>query len=153
MRERTLRSFGGTRFHWSAAIVLTLLVTASTIGWQNCTFAKAEQEKAQIESRKSWENQGSRNPHSAAHFGVYAYKPKMPRSLVDSGLDTYTGTNIWVEAHYQNPARGRPIEDATALQRFGELKAAVVGRVGSSVGFLLLLSGGLLVLTFYRLDR
>jgi len=114
------------RFRWSAVIVLTLLIAALAIGWKNYTSAKAEQEKAQAESRESWENQGSRNPHSAAHFGVYAYKPKMPLSLVDSGLDTYTGTNIWVEAHYQNPARGRPIEDATALQRFGELTAAVV---------------------------
>lgn len=114
------------RFRWSAIIVLALLVAALAIGWKNYTSVKAEQEKAQAESRESWENQGERNPHSAAHFGIYAFKPKMPLSLVDSGLDTYTGTNIWVEAHYQNPARGRPIEDATALQRFGELTAAGV---------------------------
>lgn len=114
------------RFRWTAVIVLVLLVTALAIGWKSYNSAKAEQEKAQAESRESWENQGSRNPHSAAHFGVYAFKPKMPLSLVDTGLDTYTGTNIWVEAHYQNPARGRPIEDATALQRFGELTAAGV---------------------------
>ncbi|MGQ0541199.1 MAG: ABC transporter permease subunit, partial [Blastocatellia bacterium] len=114
------------RFRWSALIVLVLLVAAVAIGWKNYTTGKAEQANAEAESRESWENQGSRNPHSAAHFGVYAFKPKMPLSLVDSGLDTYTGTNIWVEAHYQNPARGRPIEDATALQRFGELTAAVI---------------------------
>lgn len=114
------------RFRWSAVVVLVLLVAALAIGWKNYTTVKAEKAKAEAESRESWENQGSRNPHSAAHFGVYAFKPKMPLSLVDSGLDTYTGTNIWVEAHYQNPARGRPIEDATALQRFGELTAAGV---------------------------
>lgn len=114
------------RFRWSALIVLLLLFTALALGWKNYSIAKAEQTKAETESRESWENQGERNPHSAAHFGVYAFRPVMPLSLIDSGLDNFTGTNIWVEAHYQNPQRGRPIEDATALQRFGELTAAGV---------------------------
>ena len=114
------------RFRWSALIVLALLVAALALGWKNYTTVKAEQTRAQTESRESWESQGERNPHSAAHFGVYAFRPKIPLSLVDSGLDNFTGTNVWVEAHYQNPLRGRPIEDATALQRFGELTAAGV---------------------------
>lgn len=114
------------RFRWSALIVLLLLFTALAFGWKNYATAKNEQTKAEMESRRSWENQGERNPHSAAHFGVYAFRPVMPLSLIDSGLDNFTGTNIWVEAHYQNPQRGRPIEDATALQRFGELTAAGV---------------------------
>jgi ABC-2 type transport system permease protein len=109
------------RFRWSAIVVFALLLAALALGWKNYT---TEQTRAQAESRASWENQGERNPHSAAHFGVYAFKPKMPLSLVDSGLDNFTGTHIWVEAHYQNPQRGRLIEDATALQRFGELTAA-----------------------------
>lgn len=114
------------RFRWTAVIVLGLLLVSLGLGWKNYTTVKREQESAQAESRRTWENQGERNPHSAAHFGVYAFKPKMPLSLVDSGLDNYTGNSIWVEAHYQNPAQNRPVEDATALQRFGELTAAGV---------------------------
>lgn len=114
------------RFRWSGFIVFALLLIALAVGWKNYTTVKREHDAANAESRQTWENQGKRNPHSAAHFGVYAFKPKTPMSLVDSGLDSYTGTNIWVEAHYQNPSRGRPIEDATALQRFGELTAAGV---------------------------
>lgn len=114
------------RFRTSAVIVLSLLVAALAVGWKNYTTARAEQTRGQAESRASWTDQGERNPHSAAHFGVYAFKPKMPLSLIDAGLDNYTGTNVWVEAHYQNPLRGRPVEDATALQRFGELTAAGV---------------------------
>jgi ABC-2 type transport system permease protein len=41
-------------------------------------------------------------------------------------MDSFTGAAIWVEAHYQNPSRLRPAEDGTALQRFGELTAALV---------------------------
>ncbi len=114
------------RFRWSALIVLGLLLTSLALGWKNYTTVKREQSAAQAQSRADWENQGERNPHSAAHFGVYAFKPKMPLSLIDSGLDNFTGSFIWVEAHYQNPSRGRPVEDATALQRFGELTAAGV---------------------------
>jgi len=114
------------RFRWSALIVLGLLLTSLALGWKNYTTVKREQTTAQAQSRADWENQGERNPHSAAHFGVYAFKPKSPLSLIDSGLDNFTGSFIWVEAHYQNPSRGRPVEDATALQRFGELTAAGV---------------------------
>jgi ABC-2 type transport system permease protein len=123
-RKEFVEMWRDGRFRWSAVIVLALLAAALAVGWKNYATATAEQTKAQAESRRSWENQGDRNPHSAAHFGVYAFRPKMPLSLVDSGLDNFTGTNIWVEAHYQNPQRGRPVEDATALQRFGELTAA-----------------------------
>ena len=112
------------RFRWTALIVFALLLVSLGLGWKNYSTVKRDKESAQADSRKTWENQGERNPHSAAHFGVYAYKPKMPLSLIDSGLDNFSGNSIWVEAHYQNPARNRPIEDATALQRFGELTAA-----------------------------
>jgi ABC-2 type transport system permease protein len=114
------------RFRWTALIVFALLLVSLGLGWKNYTTVKREKDSAQADSRKAWENQGERNPHSAAHFGVYAFKPKMPLSLIDSGLDNFSGSSIWVEAHYQNPARNRPIEDATALQRFGELTAAGV---------------------------
>jgi ABC-2 type transport system permease protein len=114
------------RFRWTALIVLTLLVAALALGWKDYAETQRERAAAQADSRRTWEEQGARNPHSAAHFGVYAFRPKQTLSLVDSGLDDFTGSFIWVEAHYQNPARGRPIEDATALQRFGELTAAGV---------------------------
>ncbi len=116
--------FRDGRFRWTALIVLALLLVSLGLGWKNYSNFNRDRDLAQADSRKTWENQGERNPHSAAHFGVYAYKPKMPLSLIDSGLDNFSGNLIWVEAHYQNPARNRPIEDATALQRFGELTAA-----------------------------
>lgn len=114
------------RFRWSAIVVLLLLAVALAFGWKNFDTVKREREAAQSASRQTWLDQGERNPHSAAHFGVYAYRPRTPLSLLDPGLDNYAGNSIWVEAHYQNPARNRPIEDATALQRFGELTASGV---------------------------
>lgn len=114
------------RFRWIAIVVFALLATALGFGWKSYVNASRDRAAAQRDSRQTWENQGDRNPHSAAHFGVYAFRPKTPLSLVDSGLDNFSGSSVWVEAHYQNPSRNRPIEDSTSLQRFGELTAAGV---------------------------
>lgn len=114
------------RFRWSAAIVFLLLIAALTMGWKHYVTTKGQRDQAQQLSRESWLNQGDRNPHSAAHYGVYAFKPATSISLLDTGLDPYTGISIWVEAHNQNPAQYRPAEDATAVGRFGALTAAVI---------------------------
>ena len=74
----------------------------------------------------TWLDQGDKNPHSAAHFGRYAFKPSPALAYVDRGLDAYLGTTVWLEAHWQNPFELRPAEDRTALQRFGDLTAALV---------------------------
>jgi len=82
------------RFRWTALIVFALLLVSLGLGWKNYTTVKREKDSAQADSRKTWENQGERNPHSAAHFGVYAYRPKQPLSLVDSGLDNFSGSPV-----------------------------------------------------------
>jgi len=114
------------RFRVSGAIVFTLLAGALLLGWQNYREVNAQHTAAQQASRAQWLNQGKKNPHSAAHYGVYAFKPKMPLSLVDHGTDSYTGVAVWLEAHKQNEFKYRPAQDATAVQRFGELTGATV---------------------------
>ncbi len=110
-----------------ALALLFLLAFAVTLAqWKT---SHAEQQRAQQRDRQQWLDQGARNPHSAAHFGVYAFKPRLPLSFLDPGLDPFTGSVIWVEAHYQNPGRFRPAEESTALQRFGQLTPAFVLQV------------------------
>jgi ABC-2 type transport system permease protein len=117
------------RFRWAAAIVATLLAVALTLGWQHYREVSEQHEAAQRVSRDHWVNQGDKNPHSAAHYGVYAFKPKMPLSLVDRGVDPWVGVAVWLEAHKQNEFQYRPAQDATAVQRFGELTGATVLQV------------------------
>lgn len=77
------------------------------------------------DERERWLDQGQKNPHSAAHYGVYAFKPELALSSVDQGLNSYLGIAVWLEAHKQNLFKFRPAEDSTAAARFGELTAAV----------------------------
>lgn len=115
-----------SRFRFVAAFILILLASALVVGWSHYRQVMAEQRAAKANDETEWRNQGARNPHSAAHFGKYAFKPLTPVSLLDNGVNSYLGVAVWLEAHYQNPFRYRPAEDATVVQRFGELTAVVI---------------------------
>lgn len=114
------------RFRWSAVITALLLTGSVALGWQHYREVSAQHETARRDTRRQWLNQGDKNPHSAAHYGVYAFKPKMPLSLVDPGIDPYVGVAAWLEAHKQNDFKFKPAQDSTALQRLGELTGATV---------------------------
>jgi ABC-2 type transport system permease protein len=47
---------------------------------------KSQHETTRRATREQWLTQGTKNPHSAAHYGVNAFKPKMPLSLADRAL-------------------------------------------------------------------
>lgn len=117
------------RFRWATAIVLALLTAALLLGWQHYRDVSSQHELARRGTREQWVNQGSKNPHSAAHYGVYAFKPKAPLSFVDRGIDPWVGVAAWLEAHKQNEFKYRPAQDTTAVQRFGELTGATVLQV------------------------
>jgi len=125
-RKEATELFRDGRFRWGAALVVGLLVTALLSGWQQYTEIEASHTAATEATWERWLNQGEKNPHSAAHYGVYAFKPITPLSLVDQGVNTYTGVFTWLEAHNQNPFEYRPAQDAPALGRFGQLTASTV---------------------------
>ena len=114
------------RFRWCAALVGALLLVSLGHGWVQARQAQEELAAAQATARDHWESQGEKNPHSAAHYGIYAFKPRLALSFVDEGVDPYTGTSVWLEAHRQNDFLMRPAQDATGAQRVGALTAAQV---------------------------
>lgn len=103
----------------AAWAVLALLAAVATLQAQS--QAHRERSDAAAAEQRLWEQQGARNPHSAAHFGQYAYKPATPLGALEPGLDPWLGTAIWMEAHYENPSTQRAADDATPLSRFGTL--------------------------------
>lgn len=114
------------RFRVAGAVVLVLSLAALAAGWQHFASVSAEHEEARRSTRQQWLNQPEKNPHSAAHYGVYAFKPKSQLSMIDTGIDPYVGVAAWLEAHKQNEFRYRPAQDRTSIQRFGELTAAEI---------------------------
>ncbi|MEM7357266.1 MAG: DUF3526 domain-containing protein [Acidobacteriota bacterium] len=123
-RKELRESFRDGRFRVLAASVLALLLGGLAAGWLDTRGTQREIGAAVAADQATWLGQGPRNPHSAAHFGHYAFKPRPALSALDRGVDAYLGTAVWLEAHWQDPFALRPAEDRTALQRFGELSAA-----------------------------
>lgn len=114
------------RFIWSALILVVLLVSAIGFGAQRYAENRALRLAAEREDRSAWLEQGQKNPHSAGHYGIYAFKPTTPLALFDPGYDDYTGVLQYLEAHKENQTGYKPAADATALQRFGDLSGARV---------------------------
>jgi ABC-2 type transport system permease protein len=112
------------RFRVLAGLVLVISAVSCAAGWKHYVDVQRQHVLAQEATRKQWLNQPAKNPHSAAHYGMYAFKPKSRLSLVDTGVDPYVGVAAWLEAHKQNEFRYRPAQDRTSIQRFGELTAA-----------------------------
>jgi ABC-2 type transport system permease protein len=114
------------RFVLLSVFVFGLLLTAAVVGWQSYRQIQDQRQKAQTLARKNWLNQGDKNPHSAAHYGSFAFRPKSSLSFLDFGTDTYTGTSVQLEAHKQNDILFSQAQDATSLLRFGEMTTAFV---------------------------
>ena len=112
------------RLYWAGGIVALLLLTALAVGYAHQRNARVEQAAAQDADYQDWLRQGARHPHDAAHQGMHVFKPDPALALLDPGINPYIGNAIWLQAHRQSEVKFRPAQDATGLQRFGDLSAA-----------------------------
>ena len=112
------------RLRWAAGLIAMLLLVSLTSGWTHRRSIQMDHESAERLARAQWLTQPARDPHSAAHYGAYAFKPQDPLSLFDPGVNAYTGVAAFLEAHKQNEFQFRAAQDGTSVVRFGELTAA-----------------------------
>lgn len=101
--------------------------------------------KAQKVTYEQWLNQEDKGPHSAAHYGFYAYKPVPILSIMDKGMEDFLGTVTWLEAHNQNEVMIRAVDDGNSLIKYHSV----------SIGFIwqFLYPLILLILTFNAITR
>jgi len=125
-KKEARETFRDGRFRILAAVVIALLAVSLGLGWKRYSDVSRQIEAGRKATRQNWLTQGEKNPHSAAHYGVYAFMPRTPLSFVDDGVDPYTGVSVWLEAHKQNDFKYKPAEDSNTLARFGELTGAAV---------------------------
>jgi ABC-2 type transport system permease protein len=109
-----------------SVIVIWLLFIASTV----CTFLNyhagyKQRLAANALFRQQWEHQ-QRNPHDAAHFGTYLFKPINLLNLFDSGINDYTGNTYRIEAHIQHEISNSEAENNDTAMRFGNLSFALI---------------------------
>jgi ABC-2 type transport system permease protein len=110
-----------------AAALLSLLFVLSLLGaYQYHVSLQNQHAHATQTARQQWETQKDKNPHSAAHYGTYAFKPVSPLTFFDRGLDAYTGNTLFLEAHKMNEAQHRTVADRHDFARLGNLTPAFV---------------------------
>ncbi len=109
------------RFRIMASVIFALLVVSTIVSFRYYQWVNDQHQAARDNARNVWVSQDNKNPHSAAHYGTYAFKPKYPMSLIDQGVDKYSGLSIYLEAHKRNEAQYIAAQDQTALSRFGDL--------------------------------
>lgn len=117
-----------------AALVLLAFAGVAT----DAARTDAQQHAAAAAERARWLGQGSKDPHSAAHYAVYAFKPSPALAPLDPGVGGFVGQAVWLEAHHQNDLLHRPQQDASPLQRAGMMDpAALILAFGPLAIFLL----------------
>ena len=117
------------RFRWAAVLLFVLLIAAIAGGVQHQAQIARQHADAQQAEREAWLDKGDMNPHAAAHYGAFVFKPVQPLSAIDPGLDPFLGVFVFLEAHKQQLARHRPIEDASPTRRLGLLTPATAALV------------------------
>jgi ABC-2 type transport system permease protein len=114
------------RFRIALVLVAGLLAVALLLGRRQAHAAHAEREAAQAIADEHFREQDAKNPHVAAHYGTYVFKPQGALTFVDPGIEPFVGVSVKLEAHKRSPLEGARAKDGTALARFGRLSAASV---------------------------
>lgn len=125
-RKERLQMIRDGRYRWAAGLIGGLLLFALVLGAIESRTLRTEAERAEEASWAQWVAQGERNPHSAAHFALYTYRPVSALAFAEPGVTPYTGLAVWLEAHFQNEFSFRPARDAAGVGRLGQVTAATV---------------------------
>ena len=65
-------------------VVFALVVVVSGIGsWASSAHADRDKLSVAQAERERWLHQGLKDPHKAAHYSVYAFKPSLPLQALD----------------------------------------------------------------------
>lgn len=104
-------------------LVLTLITWLGILQ----SNAQLEQQLAAREHvRKQWETLEAMNPHGAAHYGSYAFKPVSSLNGIDEGVNHITGNVLRLEGHVQNEIVYSETSQSLSVSKFGKLKPSLL---------------------------
>ena len=88
----------------AAAIVIAALVTVASVvstAWE-IDSATSQRQALQDAAETTFKSQPARHPHRMVHYGHYVFRKPAPLAVVDPGVDTHTGTAMFLEGHRQS---------------------------------------------------
>ncbi len=114
------------QFRWLIIFLVLILAAVSYFGVQDVAKRQARIDGSKQEVRDQWENMGASNPHGAAHFGSYAFKPLTALSALDEGVNLTAGRVLRLEGHVQNEIVHSSQSQSVFISYFGPLKASIL---------------------------
>jgi ABC-2 type transport system permease protein len=115
-----------------------VLLLTGLASWLDVRDHAKTSDRVGAEERRRWLDQGTKDPHSAAHYSIYAFKPARPLAVIDPGVMPFVGETVWLEAHMQNDLADRPQQTTPLFERMGLADpAGILQRYGPVAVFLL----------------
>ena len=108
----------------AAVAVVSIFVTHFEMAEQ-----RSSRQELQSAARQTFVDQPDRHPHRMVHYGHYAFRSPPPLSVLDPGVDHFTGTALFLEGHRQNSGTFPPAYDAPPGGRFAPLSSATVYQI------------------------
>ncbi len=118
VRSRLIRTL-------SVVFVVSLILVTWLGARQNNQQIEA-QRIAQDHVRAQWDEMEPSNPHRAAHFGSYAFKPTSILNSMDEGINSVTGNVLRLEGHTQNDVMFSEASQSLVMSKFGKLKPSLL---------------------------
>jgi len=109
----------------SIAFISIMLLSVFLGNYQTQKQAQTHQ-NAKDHVRQQWVSIDEMNPHSAAHYGTFIFKPSNLLSNLDEGVNSVTGNVLRVEGHVQNEIVHSEASQMQAVSRFGKLKPSLL---------------------------
>lgn len=121
------RYFLRTRFFLGISVAFVLILAISTVlGKYQIQKQKQASEDAQQHLREQWESIEAMNPHSAAHYGTFVFRPATLMNGLDDGVNTVLGNVTRVEGHVQNEMVYSEASQMQVASRFGKLRSSLL---------------------------
>ena len=110
-------------------ISLIFILSILSLAWMS-NLQSENQSKAQVAAEKhirsQWDNLEPMNPHRAAHYGVYVFKPISILKSLDDGVSSITGNVLKLEGHVQNEIVHSEASQSITISKFGKLKPSII---------------------------
>ncbi len=114
---------------WLLGILFILSVFTIWQATGKVKEAQHHRQESRAYMREKFTGQGEVNPHGAAHYGHYVFKPLSTLSVLDNGVNDFTGVSLYLEGHRQNEGAFAPAQSSSSLVRFGQLTLSLVLQV------------------------
>ena len=110
-------------------VSLIFILSIISLAWMS-NVQSENQSKAQAAAEKhirsQWDNLEPMNPHRAAHYGVYVFKPVSILNSLDDGVSSITGNVLKLEGHVQNEIVHSEASQSITISKFGKLKPSII---------------------------